>query len=438
MLNRGLLRTVLCLILSSPVIAQVASKSDACLVLAQSNETPSELIVRLQLHEVECKKNVNFLFALGQILNSQQRYDEAVDRLESLLMQQPEHWPAQLEYAIALDGSGDRASADALLAQLQDEPNLPPELLTTISARRLRWQMPATPLLLSRQSIALIGGYDNNLLGSTRTGQLDLTLPNGTLPVTIDPRSQPRAGNFGRIDWRGDLRLVRTDGSYWNLALAANVRHAPGNSDTDYNLFGMNLERVGQNQQGPYLLLAFQNLNAQTGDIYRLAGLSGGMDLSDPNIACSLRMGVEGQYRVFPEVDLYNGIYGGVLAQGRCPLSGWHTRLRYGQDRAEYQSRPGGDQKRGSWLIGKQTTLDTHRLNLEVDLEYQVDKEGFSPLLENNLRRKINKAVYRIEYTKTGAPIEPIAGIEWLKQESNLALYDISTRILYLGLRLTW
>lgn len=396
------------------------------------------MVLRVRSTEYECRKDVSYLFAVGQALNTLQLYDQAVDRLEGALMLEPNHWPAQIEYAIALEGAGDRSSADALLAQLETEPALPEPLRATITERRKRWRLPAALTLITRQSLALIGGHDNNLLGSTQTSQLDLTLPNGTLPVALDPNARPRAGGFGRLDWRQDIRLIRDDGSYWNLAVGANIRLAPGNSDTNFNLFGLTLERVSPNQHGPYLLGAIQNLNTETGDIYRLVGLGAGLDQAWSNDACRTRVGGELQHRLFPQVEPFNGFYGGLLAQAQCLATGWHARLRVGKDTAEYNKRPGGDQLRAVLLVGKQTTVGVHRVNLELDLEHQADETGFSPLLENNLRRKVNKASYRIEYTMAGKSVEPLLGVEWLKQRSNLALYDISTRIAYLGLRWTW
>lgn len=420
-----------------PVAAQPAGENP-CEVVAKPGETPSDLVLRVRGVEYECRKDAGYLFAVGQALNTLQLYDQAVNRLEGALMLEPDHWPARLEYAIALEGAGDRSSADALLAQLEAEPALPEALRGTIRERRQRWRLPAALSFVTRQSLALLGGHDNNLLGSTRTSQLDLTLPNGTLPVVLDPDARPRAGGFGRLDWRQDIRLIREDGSYWNLAVGANIRLAPGNSGTNFNLLGLTLERVSPNQQGPYLIGAVQNLNTETGDIYRLVGVGAGLDQGWANDTCRTRLGGELQYRQFPQVEPFNGLYGGLLAQFQCHISGWHARLRAGKDTAEYNKRPGGDQLRTALLVGKQTTIGTHRLNLEIDLEHQADENGFSPLLESNLRRKINKAAYRIEYTIAGKAVEPLLGVEWLRQRSNLALYDINTRIAYLGLRWTW
>lgn len=408
-----------------------------CPTQAQPGETPDALLERMQPHALRCKHDINYLFTLGQLLNTLQHYDQAIDPLESALMQQPDHWPAQLEYAIALDGSGERDSAAALLAQLETQAQLPLELKPVIQQRRQQWQQASASPILTQHRLALITGYDDNLLGSTRTTQLDLTLPNGTLPVLLDPASQPKAGNFERIDWQYDIRRPARDGSYWNLQLGATARHAPSHQDTNFNILGLSLEHISPNKQGPYLQFAAQNLHTQGANVYRLAGISGGLDFTAGQ-QCPKRIALELQHRQFPQATLYNGLYSGLLLDTYCPQSGWHARMRYGRDFNEYDNRPGDDQNRLAFHLGKQTTLGNHRLNLELDLESLNDQSGYSPLLADNLIRKINKAIYRVEYKTTYAGLEPSAGVEWLTQKSNLSLYDIRTRMAYIGLNFRW
>ena len=52
-----------------------------------------------------------------------------------------------------------------------------------IVARRRAWAFALPTGFAHRHTLSLLTGYDNNLLGSTRTTQLELTLPDGSLPV---------------------------------------------------------------------------------------------------------------------------------------------------------------------------------------------------------------------------------------------------------------
>lgn len=399
-------------------------------------ELPQQVAQGLLL-EGACSRDVPFMFWLGRGLNTLQHYDLAVDRLERVLMLDPDHLTAQIEYAIALEGSGERSAADALLAQVEVDRRLSIAQREVIVARRRAWAFALPAGYAHRQTLSLLTGYDNNLLGSTRTTQLELTLPDGSLPVILDPASRPRSGIFGRLDWRLDARLPTGQGEGWTLAAALSLRHTPAHSDTDFSQFGLVLERNGSGPWAPYGALTLQTLGVQGRRVYQLIGAAGGVDHELALPACRVRLGAEYQYRSYPDAQAFNGHYAGGLLQLLCG-EGWLFRLRAGQDSPEYAIRPGGRQSRASVLAVRQMLLGPHRLNLEVDAEHQQDARGFSPLLENNQQRRVNKMAYRIEYTHLGGRIEPFVGAEWLRQQSNLALYAVDTRIVYAGLRVAW
>ena len=423
-----------------PGIAGAQQAGSACALLAQPGESSEALIARAHALEGGCYRDPDFLFAFGQLLSSAGLYDLAVDRLEGVLMRRPGHWPARIEYAIALEGAGDRSSADALLAQLELDPALPEGVRLELQIRRKRWQGQASAAtrLLWRQSLTLLAGYDNNLLGGPRVTSLTLTTPDANLPVALDPSNHPREGAFSRLDWRQDLRRVNQDGSYWNTALAANLRYAPGNVGADFSLLGLGVERVAPAQHGGYFQFSVQNLSTRSGSIYRYAGAVAAWDMAHQAYRCRSRLGGELQYRYYPGNLLLNGEYAGLLAQVACPESGWAFRVRSGVDSAEYHERPGGHQARFGMHLGKTTAWGQHQLSLDFDYELQYDQRGFSPLLENYLRRKVNKSVYRIEYVYLTRDLEPIAGVEWLDQRSNLSLYRTDTLMAYIGLRWVW
>ena len=418
-----------------------AGKSDpvgGCLArIDRASDLPQQIGAAM-LTEAACNRDIPFMFWLGQALNTLQHYDLAVDRLERVLLLDPDHLAAQIEYAIALEGSGERSAADALLEQVAADSRLTAAQREVIVVRRRAWAFALPPGYAHRQTLALLAGYDNNLLGSTRTTQLELTLPDGSLPVILDPTSRPRSGIFGRLDWRLDARLPAGQKGAWVMAVALSLRHTPAQSDTDFSQFGLVLERNGSGPWAPYGALTMQALGVQGRHVYQLTGVGFGLDADALGAgSCRGRLGVELQHRRYPDAQVFNGYYTGALLQALCG-DGWLFRLRAGQDSPEYDIRPGGRQDRIGFLAVRQMHLGAHRLNFEVDAEHQQDARGFSPLLEGNHRRRVNKAAYRLEYTHLGGRVEPFVGAEWLRQQSNLALYAVDTRIVYAGLRVAW
>ena len=73
-------------------------------------------------------------------------------------------------------------------------------------------------------------------------------------------------------------------------------------------------------------------------------------------------------------------------------------------------------------------------------MEYyrQEDQHGYSPLLENNLKRNINKTLYRLEYRTQIADLGPYIGIEYVDQNANLPLFRVSNQVIYAGVRAVW
>lgn len=406
--------------------------------------------------ESQCARDADFLFQLGTLLSALGQYEDAADRLEGALLYQPDHWPARIEYAIALAGSGDRDAALDLLAQLTEEPRLPEPLRATLSQKRQQLASSAAPEKtlsptlprITQSSLAIITGYDNNLLGAPRSSSITLTFPGGNLPATLDPNARPKAGAFTRLDARLDHRHPNSDGSIWQTTLVTYARHTPNHPDTDFFLLGGAIERSHHGQPGFFAQMGGQNLNTDGRDIFRLATLSLGWDhtpsptgIIGPGLSplpCRTRLGLETQARDFPLADIQNGRYAGLLAQHHCSGNGWLARLRLGQDLAQHRERPGGDHTRVNVILANSTIWGRHRLNFDFNYEVQIDERGFSPLLENNLRRKINKAIYRLEYTYQNKFIEPFVSIEWLQQRSNLALYQTEGRIALIGLRWLW
>lgn len=416
---------------------QPGRPEEGCLTRVDLELGLPQQVAQGMLMEAACNRDVPFMFWLGQGLNTLQQYDLAADRLERVLMLAPDHLAAQIEYAIALEGNGERAAADALLGQVEVDRRLTFAQKEVIVARRRAWAFALPPGYTHRQTVSLLTGYDNNLLGSTRTTQLELTLPDGSLPVILDPTSRPRSGIFGRLDWRFDARLPTGSAQGWTLAAALSLRHTPAQSDTDFSQFGLVLERNGSGPWAPYGALTLQALGVQGRHVYQLTGGSLGVDREPPDTPCRIRLGAEFQYRRYPDALAFNGHYAGGLVQALCG-DGWLFRLRAGQDVPEYDIRPGGQQSRIGVLAVRQMLRGRQRLNLEVDAEHQQDARGFSPLLESNLKRRVNKTAYRIEYTYLGGRMEPFVGAEWLRQQSNLPLYAVDTRIVYAGLRVAW
>lgn len=415
--------------------AASASESTDCLA------PPADLDEALA-REGDCHKNTDYLHAMGYLLNQAGRHGEAADRLEIAILLDPERWLAHFEYALALEGSGNHDSADALLVSLLNNPAVDTSIKHKITGLR------RTPeVALARHAHTVVGlatGYDDNLQGATRYSRMDLTLPSGRLPVELAASSQPKKGSFSRVDAAHQGVLAHDALATWTYALVGSYRWAPSYADASIVHGGVMLERTPEGAAGYYALLALQGLRRGDGASQRQWQLAAGLetDTAWRDIRCRLRIGGEWQKLDYPGDPLFNGQYAGLAAHALCPAGRWQLQWRIGADAPARSERPGGRQQQMQVRLGKQTLLGEGLLVTEYEYYRQQDAKGFSPLLDYDTPRHYDRHSWRLEYRwvrpLAGRIISPYVGFEWIEQDANLRLFSLSNRIFSIGIRQTW
>jgi tetratricopeptide (TPR) repeat protein len=397
-------------------------------------------LATLHALEPQCHKNPPFLFALGQLLNKMGRYDEAIDPLEGALLYRPDHWPSQLEYAIALEGIGDHDSALGLLKNLMRHPEVDPATRKQIAALG---QRPATsPELKGRGTFGFSTGFDGNVLGSTYHSQFTLTTPDGGLPVELDEDQRARAGAFARAYVGYDGLLASNADTQWRYSLLGSYRSNPDNAAADLGQWSMLLERSTISASGPYVQGQHHALLRADALALRQTQLGLGYDyLAGTPGNCRQRLGLDAHYLDYPTNRVLNGYYTGISSYTSCPAWGLHVQLRAGQDRPVEATRPGGAQRQSSLRVSKHTQLGAAVLALEWEASRQHDQSGYSTLLDNNAQRIMLRNAYRVEYRWQATSFKntsPYLGLERLDQHSNLPLFDLNNRVFTLGFRSSW
>jgi len=399
--------------------------------------SPTEDLAGLRAIEFRCHKHAPFLHRLGQLLNQLGRYDEAIDPLEGALLYRPEHWPSQLEFAIALEGSGDHISAQGLLASLAQDPKLDPDTREQIQQLMGR---PVTPTTVSRNiSLSLATGYDNNLLGATSSTEFNLTTANGLIPVQLSEDLRPRAGTFVRAEAVYDGQLSSSYTSVWRYTLAASLRGTQGFPAADQSQWSFALERATATDHGPYLLFQSQTLVQASATAVQQTQVGAGYDiLASRSDTCQVRFGIDAQSLRYPGNLELNGIYTGIASHTSCPGLGLHFQFRGGVDQPQQDSRPGGTQRQYNMRISKRNAVGAGFLTLDWHVGYQQDNEGYSALLSDNARRALNRQSIRAEYRWQSGNWAPYIGMEWLEQRSNIALFALQNQVLTVGFRSVW
>lgn len=432
------------------------AQQPACDDPAALSQTADTLRQSLQ----HCQNNASYLARLGRLYIQEQRYAEAADHLERALLFDPENPETQLDYALALAGSGDAASALNLVFALGQRPDLPDALRQSLRLAGEQWVQAAGGVVgnsltqATRMSAGMRTGYDSNLLGAPQLRSLTLTLPGENITLPVDGSSQPRPGLYARTDLRLEHSRLQPGGHRWDLQAAVLQRNSPRVVDASSTQAELQLEHTlspaRPGDWGHYASVAFTALNTHAGTRYSSQGLAAGLEWALPGTGapstsspCTLRAGAEWQNRQLRSNSVLSGRYTGLSGQWGCNLPGgrqWQLSARAGRDRPVDLARPGAAQDQYSLRAYARTPMGGNGAWLfDTEASHSRDAVGYSPLLDSGRRRTIARLTFRVEYQHNLAPgLQALGGIEGVAQNASLPLFTLRSRGVYAGLRASW
>ena len=432
----------------SPLLAVLALWTLPSAAQAADCEIPSSALAHQELmagytdhaREEHCRRNADYQLLMGKTLNALQRYTEAAERLELALLLRPLHIESQFEFFLALQGTGDTLAAQSLLQDLNRQAaQLPPHIHLALAKATTTSQEPSATLAahqkIWQKQISLTLGHDNNLLASPVRSQFELTLPGGRVPVTL--AEGPRAGFFWRLN--GHVRFQTpgpANGRIWYGVLSGSLHQTPNEPRASYAVARGLVENASILTHGPFVQAYVTAAFNKQGHFYRELGATTGWDTDMRSIACRLRIGAEGSLQHFPAGNNVNSHYQGLQARALC--ANGRAEARVGYDRPQAGQRPGGKQRQITLAVSRWLQRGNHRWQMDYEYENTRDQNGYSPLLENNRKRRLHKHMLRLEYTHTLPELEIFGGIEAIHRRANLPLFNTRAQTLYMGLRKTW
>lgn len=397
----------------------------------------------------ECQRDAAYLAGIGHFLNEKARYDEAAEHLERALLLEPDLKGAQVDYAIALAGLGDIASAAALVDSLLADPGLPAALRPVLQRQRTRWARAGGTQLRFVASARL--GYDSNLLGSPNLSSLALTFPGQTVNLPLDESYRRRSGMYLRTDAHVEARRDQGGTGQWDLFAGVRSRRSDtvGEASSDqidvaaqYNTYQRSSERWGG-----YMGASVSALHARTGIDYRATGVSAGVGSLRAAARCDARAGIDLQIREYQSNPVLSGRYAGVSGVLACEGRGmqWLVGAKAGRDRAADAARPGGDQVQygiraaAVWTGVGWGDAPQGQLLADADVSVSRDRTGYSALLESGRLRSVTRGTLRVEFQHPLAyGALWVAGAEWTVQHASLALFGSRSFSPYVAVRRVW
>ena len=453
-------------------------------------ERPGAALQRMLAQLPACGKDAVFLSTLGQLLNTLGRYLEAADHLEHALMLEPDLKDAQFSYAVALTGSGDVASARALVDNLLNDAALPEDLRPLIERQKTllanggALSDPSAATWETRFTLSTRIGYDTNLLGSPNITSLSTIQFGQTVVYQLADNYLSRPAGYLRADAQFELGGVASDGARWDAIASLRARYSPalaiaGSTQADVLVershFTPNPGAPGTESgtdakagattgsSGHYLNASASTLSSNSGTRFIAAGISAGWGNtwgSTVASSCQSRAGLELQERKYLDNEVLSGRYTGFSLNWSCEIP-QGTRvllgLKAGRDQAALTNRPGGNQHQASLRVGAflpqsllgmagsaagaGTTTGALHNGLSLDFEYsqQQDSRFYSDFIDSERSRKIRRNTLRAEYQYTfSRSVQGVFGAEWVGQTSNIELFRLGSQGIYSGLRMGW
>ena len=390
-----------------------------------------------ELNKNPCWNSAILLAELGHLLVEQKLYLDAVEYLEASILIDPENKRTQVDYALALSGSGDLRSGSAMLSTLINEPGLPTELTPSLGLaneilKRGIWQAGGLG--------GLTIGYDSNLLGAPNITGLALTVSGQTAVLPLEPSYLAKKGGYGQVDVQYEARKIDLDGQRNDFYGNARQRLAPEFSDANFTQFNLVGEYGRPSSFGEtyanYTLSGYRTFSESS---YSSNALGAGVIIPLES-SCALRLGLSAALRRYATNKVLSGNYLGLQAIAGCqsPIH-WQLIANFGQDIPDNGQRPGGAQNQSSLRALGLIPIGTGQVLIDGQVTAFEDSQGYSPLLANGQTRRMIQYSVKTEYKQPIArPWQAVIGYNWVNQISGLALFSFNSSGPYLALRLSW
>jgi hypothetical protein len=396
----------------------------------------------------ECFGDPGYLAYRGAVLNGLSRPQEAAALLEQALMLEPDMPGAQLDYAEALAALGDTAAATAFIRHLLARPDVPPSLRSHL-VRRLSVlnSLERFDALVGLRawvgedwrgaaSVTAKAGYETNLNSAPSRDVLNLTIPGGEAVLLLAEPFRQRGGTAVVGEARGQLSRRLPGGAGLQFYGEVRTRLTPSASDTNYQQVQGVAAWSRPLTAGDALFgIGATHLHYGGESLYNAVRLTASRDWRLNG--CEPRLGLETEWRHYPASKSLEGHFYGASTSVACRVGSNRVTafLRAGVDSAQ-QDRSGGDQRQADLRFAWLGSLGSGSLLIDLVLSRQQDDSGFSPLFDDNAARRVRRATVFLEYAYPLAPDwSLVASFEGTRQRSNLALFDVSNRAIYLGLR---
>jgi hypothetical protein len=399
----------------------------------------------------QCLNHTSFLRQSAARLLSQGDIQSALIWLERAVMLAPDSPEILLEFGLAAAQLQDNQLASQVLAPLIQSSALSDSQRRIAAAALAQVQASTKVVLLQRRfSFQSELGYDSNFSNGLSATELTLTLPNGeNIRAPLDFSEKPRAGlvavGSGRADWFWGTNTALHSGLSLNLLAQRPLPKSGYESETleiEWRAYSALIRQLPLGGTFGYpSRIALRGLTSRYANRPLLSG--GGIGLAWPadflarHVNCDTQLEFDLEARLYAQQSRYDSNQVRAALDLLCPYNAQSLAIRgWAVADLAKRDRPGGDTFRTGTRASLSATTGRWVWSVYGNLEWSRDSKGFSPLLASDAPRttfswsagtsaKLSSDLTNLSY---------IARAETRSQSSNLALYELRSNVLLVGL----
>ena len=385
----------------------------------------------------QCLRSSEYFALYGAAQLNTDRLSDSMESLERSLLLDPDNGAALIDYAEALLRDGQLFAAIEANAILLMRDDVPDELSLQINQRQQDWSA------LIRQTnwqLDLLGGFDNNLNGAPDEELITLTLSGE--PIFLRLNEAYRA----------------IGGAFLNANLL--VRHQRLTPESQHSFLGQLRGRLSKDNASDVLqvagrynrVLSGRENNVQWGVGLNHLLFTGRPLFTGTDARYSHQLGRIGkcrrlatgalQHQIWHEQRRLDGLEIKTGIGASCPLSGSSAQQISLEGsilhNAELNgSRLGGNRSGFQLTALWQAPLSQGTLSAQFNHTRLLDDRGFSPLIESNARRAVERSSVFVQYQRDiewpGNSVQFLVRLYHQDQNSNVGLFETEDTSFELG-----
>ena len=390
-----------------------------------------QILTRLQPLQAQCLRSSRYYSTLGAAQLNLQRNAQALLSLERALLLDEKNGEAIVDYSQALFNNGQLFAAIELNNQLLHRADLPSDLNTFIQKRSAAWQQ-----LTRRQfsEVRISSGYNSNLNNAPDLDLLNVTINGQKGVLILDENSKVIAGGQQRLHFKHHYQQTNAE-SVQQLTFAVEGRASDDRQSDQNSASVLYQHSLSVAQHTTTLSAAYDYNNFGGQSLYSQtefgARYTGAQSTCQPWIQAAI------SHREFHQDSSFNAALFRLEAGLSCTLDAglFNVSLLKSADRAG-QQRAGGDRKTWALQWQWQQPLAAGTFNGALQIGHNHDQKGYSTLLENNARRRIDQVAIALDYSQPlNKNLAANVAFSYNHYQSNIALFAQQNHTLEFGLR---